>query len=622
MNFKNLNFEKNTLKYEEFVEFLENDIQDDKLQIIQKKLKNLVLVNKGTLYIINEEYKIYEPYICQSDNDISTNAFILSCVKNILQTSYKTFTKEQQLSLKNNYKNEMKKTDMGVKLFSDTYFKNCVDAIKSSITRNDINFNGVNKYQIHFRNGYMDLKTCKLKERNLDKDFISVYINRDYKKPPKEIISLIKNTSRKIISPKDDFNRIFSTLGRSLSGDVIIDQSNLFLLGAGSNGKSVLMMMVKYALSVYFMEMKNNTFTEGNNKIDKILNEFQNKEFYRFAWINEMEDRKIDQSLFKQFCEGILQTTTLYRDGLNNFSHFAKLIFTANTFPRLIMDGGTVRRIEAYECMSKFVDEPEEVNEEENIYLKDKKFLDEFENNVEYQNAFFYILAKYCKEWCEDKDKYPITDNFKDTKNMVVNLNDTIQNFIDDHLIINCEENLRMTKTELYDLFKIHFPKSHINESQIYSGLKQKGVKWSHKLRCNNKQGCFYSVKIKGDGDYSMINDDIENPKFETDKDEIIKNQALEIEKLKKQIETLLKQSNTKEEIKQPVYKFNTFKKVEEVKKAEEDEEVKKAEEVEEDIYLTDSDDDEIEETKPIKNKYKTYDKITDLKDDLDFFLN
>jgi hypothetical protein len=154
--------------------------------------------------------------------------------------------------------------------------------------------------------------------------------------------------------------------------------------------------------------------------------------------------------------------------------------------------------------------------------------------------------------------------------------------------------------------------------------------------------------------DNEEMNDDIENPKFETDKidkkDEIIDKQNKQIEELKKElleikqelekrnekrkakkmkkikkIEEINKPENKKveeEEIKQPVYKFNTFKKVEEVKKAEEDEEVKKAAEVEEDIYLTDSDDDEIEETKPIKNKYKTYDNITDLKDDLDFFLN
>jgi len=97
------------------------------------------------------------------------------------------------------------------------------------------------------------------------------------------------------------------------------------------------------------------------------LNEFVQNPLLRYAWVNELEDKKVDSSLFKSFCEGHLQTTTLYKDGLVNYTHNAKLILTANYYHKIEMDSGVVRLILGYFMKSLFTSDPAQVSEENHV---------------------------------------------------------------------------------------------------------------------------------------------------------------------------------------------------------------------------------------------------------------
>ena len=61
-----------------------------------------------------------------------------------------------------------------------------------------------------------------------------------------------------------------------------------------------------------------------------------------------MDDEKIDDSIFKSFCEGALQTVSFYADGSNEFNHTCKLISTMNEILSIKIDSGTTRRIIVY----------------------------------------------------------------------------------------------------------------------------------------------------------------------------------------------------------------------------------------------------------------------------------
>ena len=341
-----------------------------------------------------------------------------------------------------------------------------------------------------------------------------------------------------------------STLGRCLSGDVTDDQSNLFLLGTGSNGKSVLMKMIKFAVDVYLIELKSNTFTQGNNKIDKILNEFQQKAFLRYAWINEMEDKKIDQALFKSWCEGNMQSTTLYKDGLNNFKHFSKGIFTANTFPNIQIDGGTTRRIDSCDLLSLFVDKKEDVDEAKYIFLKDKKVLDKFENDCRYQNGFFQILSNYCKEWIENKNKYSLPLRFADVKASIVDLNDVVGNFLNNSIEFTTDEKDKIDRDTLYDRYLLKNPKSIITVQQFFNTVRQRKVEYNQQARnTQGGKGCYICIKFKKETiNYECDDDDDDDDEpsnFQTikdlkqlltEKDEIINKLQKEFDDLKKSL--------------------------------------------------------------------------------------
>ena len=55
--------------------------------------------------------------------------------------------------------------------------------------------------------------------------------------------------------------------------------------------------------------------------------------------------KSIDDSIFKKFCEGICQITSLYKDGFNDIEHLSKVILTSNELPNIRIDTGVSSRI-------------------------------------------------------------------------------------------------------------------------------------------------------------------------------------------------------------------------------------------------------------------------------------
>jgi hypothetical protein len=136
-----------------------------------------------------------------------------------------------------------------------------------------------------------------------------------------------------------------------------------------------------------------------------------------------MEDKKMDDSLFKAFCDGKAQTTVLYQDGSNSIELKSKAIITANTMPNIKIDTGTTRRILSYTHKSNFVDDVKDVDESQHKYLKDKELLNKLKEQPALLNAWFDILASYCNKWLNgEKMKY--NQNFEETKANVTLSND------------------------------------------------------------------------------------------------------------------------------------------------------------------------------------------------------
>ena len=244
-----------------------------------------------------------------------------------------------------------------------------------------------------------------------------------------------------------------------------------------------------------FKELKNDTFSQNNSKIDKILNSFANNPQIRITWINEIKDVKIDETLFKKFYEGKLQTTKLFEDESHDIIHNSKAFITANTMIGIKVNTGIVRRFKGYTHGSKFVDDSDDVDESNHIYLKDKYLLENIlKSNL--LNAWVDILAGYSYKWING-EKPKFNKNFTETKDSVLNSNDILQDFIDGHLVVSTTSDDRISKNDMEMQFKKAYPDKHLSMVQLITSLKDKGLNYNPSMRVHGVRGCFTNIKLK-----------------------------------------------------------------------------------------------------------------------------
>ena len=158
------------------------------------------------------------------------------------------------------------------------------------------------------------------RKRIFEKDFVCVYINRDYKKSSKLDRNNVLKVISKIYPKKDDRMYLLQTLGVALTGQSTFNQTMLFLLGIGESGKSTIMAILKLAIQSYMIILGRETFSNSYSKTDKVLNSYKEKLYLRITFINELSDSKMNDSLFKDFCDGNVQSTSLYKDGSYSLS--------------------------------------------------------------------------------------------------------------------------------------------------------------------------------------------------------------------------------------------------------------------------------------------------------------
>lgn len=509
----------------ELEQLINSEFPNEQADIVQQKLKKYCLIHENVLFILQPNIT----YKREEDMKMS----LLKRITLFLQKSFQNLSKNIQELLQMKYP----KT-----LFShfknqavEKYYPQMYDALKVD----DIKFD-FTLCEIHFKNGYMDLKENKFKQRDVNKHYITQCINRDYKPSTKaqqeEILSHIK----KIYPRDEDLKCILLILGSALSGKSNIDQETLFLLGTGSSGKSFILSLTKEAIDCYFKELQNDTFSQSNTKLDKILNTFLKAQYIRITWINELKDSKMCDSLFKSFCEGKLQTTQLYKDGSDSFPHYSKCIITANTMPYINVDTGVDRRFKGYTHSAVFQDDVSKVDEKKNIHLKDKHLLDKL---VEKQllNAWFDILAQHCQNWLNG-EKVKFNENFEETKNTVMNSNDIIKDFIDANLTITNVDTDRIGKITMHESFCRMYPKKHLTVLQLITAIKEKNIKYFSQYRCDNLQGCYVGVKFKDDevSEHASLYPELDGKtKREVELEQ-------EIAKLRKQLEQLSKPKKEK----------------------------------------------------------------------------
>jgi hypothetical protein len=518
MEFKKENY----LNLAEIEELITTPFPNTKANIIAQKLKLYCVIADKKLYVLqeNDTYKVIDELFEK----------VVTMTSILLELSFKSLSKTDQRLIQSEHAKTYKN------IFSNADIKKYYEQLKVSLQNDDVTFD-VTMNEIHFENGYYDLKDGVFKKREINKHFVSNYVKRNYKGSTKEERKLMLDLIRKIYPTKKDLDCIIFVLGSALSGTATKDQEIIFLLGQGNSGKSTTLKITNLSIQCYLKELQSDTFSQGNTKIDKILNSYGNSPQVRLSWVNEMEGKKINDTLFKKFCEGELQTTKLYQENQHDIKHYSKCIITSNEMPNFRVDSGMSRRIKAFTHEAKFVKTKAEVNEQENIFLEDADLISKINNEV-MLNAWFDILAKKCKSYLAG-DVNVFTDNFKETKSNVMSGNDYFQDFIDSNLTITNEDKHRIGKEKMRTLFLKKYPDKHVTVLQVMTSLRDKGIVYNSKYRCDNVQGCYVGVQVKCDDNDEEYENGVDKKDQSIDINIFLKT---ENEELKKQIEQLKKQ--------------------------------------------------------------------------------
>jgi len=511
------------LNYVEIEQLITTPSPTVRATLISTKLLNYILINSGMYYK-------YDPLnVLYLRLDEYNEEKLLTTISEFIYKSFTSLKQEDKAKLETNYKNRYDK------IFENISIKKNLPQIKTYLTNDKVDFFDPHLNEIHFRNGYYDFHDNTFKQRIKNKHFINVNINRDFHEPEEKDKLNVMEIIKLIYSNEDDRNYLLMTLGIAITGQACDDQTMLFLLGLGSSGKSTIMELTKLSVEDYVYTLPKTTFSKGNKDISKILNIYLQRPYIRISHINEMEDTKMDESLLKDHTDGNIQTTTLYRDGCNDFKHYSKMVFTANTFPNIKIDTGTERRIDAYEHRSHFTENKDEVDEKNNIYYKNVKLLRDLKHDNKFLNAFISILFEYGYNWIKNTKIYKQTPNFLKTKAAVITCNDIMQDFIDKAITITNNNNDRLGRDEMYDTFKILFPASRITKQQFINSIKQKKIIFEPDYRLNGVKGCFIGVAYKHD----RPNEDALNKIINVEDDYKIK-----YEELKNQLEDMTKLYN------------------------------------------------------------------------------
>ena len=378
--------------------------------------------------------------------------------------------------------------------------------------------------EIHFKNGKYLIDKGIFVKRKCGVDYITNYINYDYEEPTEQSLKYIDDILNQIYGNEEDKKCMLEYFGSALTGQSQNDARMLFMVGAGSSGKSTVCKFSEHALECYAYQMDCDIFNEKNSGINKILNTFDIRPVLRMVFIPEIKKDITESSLFKQLIEGTANATKLYQEGDFIINHQARLYASTNDLPKIKADDtGMARRYTAYPHKSKFCldDELNLVDPSKRMYKANKKLDGIFKNSIPLKLAWFKILAIAGKRWLDNNMEIVAPNSFKELKTEIQDGNDPSKDFIDGFIIKTDDVDDIIGKDKMMAVYKKLYPNKFLNSRQLISVLTRSDMK--NKLiyekdrrgECGVR-GVFVGVKINNNN----VNKFLKNNNNTNDKDE------------------------------------------------------------------------------------------------------
>lgn len=223
-----------------------------------------------------------------------------------------------------------------------------------------------NPYLLGFENGIVDFKEKRFRN-GLPDDYVSKstkinYIPLDEIKKCSEKSKYIEqiNTFMKQLFPDENLCKyIWDLLASCLIGINYNQTFNIFM-GIGSNGKSLLLKIMRNILGEYYELLPLSYITQKRTSVGSTSSEIAKLQGVRLTGTNESsENDKFNEGVIKELTGGDpIQARALWKDSIT-FTPQCKVILATNNLPEITAtDEGTWRRIRKIPFESRFVDNP------------------------------------------------------------------------------------------------------------------------------------------------------------------------------------------------------------------------------------------------------------------------
>ena len=444
---------------DEITILIECDYANEKAETVCNKLSKYCFIIGDNLYVKDMNNNTYTK--SKIDNKTIHHNVVL-----FVEKSFKAMDETRRDLIKLKYKT--KYGAILVNAFAEKIYPQIVNYLEKKNIAFDTYTN-----EIHFENGYIDLKTGTFKQRD-DSHYISKFIHRKYVPSSAEERKIIKDVIKQIYPEKEDMDYVLSNVGSALTGNCKKDQESLAMIGNGSSGKSTLMKLTEVAIEkdTYFKYLPSDTFNKGNQNTNKYMNSYLGEPQLRITHINEPDDVKMDCELYKNFIDGLLTSSQLYKDGTRTFEQNTKSFTSMNHLLNIKWDTGVSRRMKIIEHRSKFTDNEAEVNSAMFTYKRDRDLFDKLETG-NLPNAIVDILVEYSKRWnAGEIPKVPA--NVKDTVEEMASSLDHTQKFIDENLIITYDTKDKITTDMMMERWHKVNPKLPRSDAQLKGDLKER----------------------------------------------------------------------------------------------------------------------------------------------------
>ena len=270
-----------------------------------------------------------------------------------------------------------------------------IEIFKSIVAEEDTLFELAPEYDkyICFRNGIYNLDTSKFRHRDIS-DRFTRSLDWDYGKTcNKAILDDIHTFFTKIQPDREQRKFTVSFLKYCLKGGNPQAKFKMNIGYTAANGKTTEMDIHEKAFPLYTEKLDRTIFSKTCTKRHKYANKLVTCPI-RLAYINELDDSKLDEDFLKDFADGKdLPLEQMYGTMCNNSRIQCKLITTSNKDPNLLPDGGVIRRATIQQYTSRFVSK-DAVDENNNNYLLDPTWVDTRLSQDAYKLAYFHFLLK------------------------------------------------------------------------------------------------------------------------------------------------------------------------------------------------------------------------------------